>query len=222
MEEYIVKKLISLLLALVLVTFMVPMTVSADAKPEDSRKYKPGSSFTESGQKDHNRKPEKDKHHQKDKHKKDKKKAPVNNHDDANHTSTGYGSNSEYHWFQYACGCKFNVEPHVDPKDTEDDYCICGYHFSSNADLVTLWVDGCPPIKKFNKNTTEYKLAAYTYKDVKEIKIATNTYNSQATVELPEDLTLKEGENKFEVKVTAENQKNTKVYTLIIMKEAKK
>ena len=58
-------------------------------------------------------------------------------------------------------------------------------------------------------NTHHLKLL-YSDDHVKEIKIVTSTYDSQATVELPEDLTLKEGENKFEVKVTAENQKNTK------------
>lgn len=136
--------------------------------------------------------------------------------------SFGYASNTKYHWLQCVCGCQISMEPHVDPKDAENDYCFCGYHFSDNADLVTLWIDGCPPIKGFNKNKTEYKLNAYTYKDVKEIKIATTTFDSEATVELPEDLTLKDGENKFEVKVTSENQKVTKVYTVIINKEAKK
>ena len=58
--------------------------------------------------------------------------------------------------------------------------------------------------------------------DVKEIKVSTRTFDSEATVELPEDLTLKEGENKFDIKVTSENQKVTKVYTVIINKEAKK
>lgn len=134
----------------------------------------------------------------------------------------GYGSNTKYHWKQCSCGCRIAVERHVDPKDTTDDTCICGYHFSDNADLVTLWVRGCPGIKYFDKNKTEYKLNAYTYKDVKEIKISTRTHDCGATVELPEDLTLKDGENKFEVKVTAENQKVTKIYTLIINKEAAK
>lgn len=134
----------------------------------------------------------------------------------------GYGSDTKYHWKQCSCGCKIGMERHVDPKDATNDYCICGYHFSSNADLVTLWVKGCPGIKYFDKNKTEYELDAYTYKDIKEIKISTRTHDSEATVELPEDLTLKEGQNKFEVKVTSENQKVTKVYTLIINKEAKK
>jgi len=144
------------------------------------------------------------------------------NHDLGKHSYNGYGSNTDYHWLECACGCKISMEPHVDPKDAPDDYCICGYHFSSNADLVTLWINGCPGIENFDKDTTEYKLNAYTYKDVKEIKIATRTHDSEATVELPEDLTLKEGENKFEVKVTSENQKVTKIYTVIITKEAKK
>ena len=68
--------------------------------------------------------------------------------------------------------------------------------------------------KYLNKNK------AYTYKDVKEVKISTRTADSQATVELPEDLTLKEGTNVIPVKVIAENQKNTKTYTLTIIKES--
>ena len=146
------------------------------------------------------------------------KQAQAAAHDPGKHEFNGYGSNTKYHWLQCACGCKISMERHVDPKDAANDYCICGYHFSDNADLVTLWVDGCPPIKGFSKDTTEYKLNAYTYKDVKEIKISTRTFDSEATVELPKDLTLKNGENKIEVKVTSENQKVTKIYTLIITK----
>ena len=139
--------------------------------------------------------------------------------EDPNDHTLGWASNTKYHWLACACGHQISMEPHVDPKDAENDTCICGYHFSSNADLVTLWVNGCAPIKNFNKNKTEYELTAYTYKDVKEIKISTRTYDSQATVELPEDLTLKQGKNTFEVKVIAENQKDTKTYTLTIIKE---
>ena len=134
----------------------------------------------------------------------------------------GWNSNTKYHWKECACGARFGEELHVDPLSTEDNYCICGYHFSDDADLVTLWINDCPGIKNFDKNTTEYKLNAYTYKDVKQIKISTRTNDSEATVELPDDLTLKEGENKFEIKVTSESQKVTKIYTVIITKEAKK
>ena len=219
------KKLFTLLMTLVLVISLIPMTASAKAKPVSPPK-EPTSSTSQNNGKDKNKGPGKGEHgkedHGKKGHdKKGKKPAPSNGHDAANHTASGYGYDAKYHWIQYACGCRFNVESHVNPMDAEDDTCTCGYQFSDNADLVTLWVDGCPPIKNFNKNITEYKLNAHTYKDVKEIKIVTNTYHGQATVELPQDLTLKEGENKFEVKVIAENMKNSKIYTLIINKEAK-
>lgn len=134
----------------------------------------------------------------------------------------GWNCNLKYHWKECACGARFEEELHVDPKTAANDTCVCGYHFSDNADLVTLWINGCPPIKGFDKNKTEYTLNAYTYKDVKEIRISTHTFDVASSVELPEDLTLKEGENKFEIKVIAENQKVTKVYTVIINKEAKK
>ena len=144
------------------------------------------------------------------------------NHSAISHEFNHYGSNAKYHWMECVCGCKINMELHVDPKDASDDYCFCGYRFSDNADLVTLWINGCPPIKGFSKDKTEYTLNAYTYKDVKEIDVSTRTFDSQAVVEVPEDLTLKDGENKFEIKVTSENQKVTKIYTVIINKEAKK
>ncbi len=144
------------------------------------------------------------------------------NHDPNKHSFKGYGSNTKYHWMECACGCRIGETLHIDPKDAPNDTCICGYRFSDNADLVTLWIKGCPGIKGFDKNKTEYTLNAYTYKDFKEIKISTRTHDSEATVELPEDLTLKEGENKFEIKVTSENQKVTKVYTVIVHKEASK
>ena len=220
------KKLISLLLALMLVCSLIPMTTFAAFNPADYQVivpdgdkwigYKPGDKLGEDGTDvtdDFNK-------FLADQEKAAAKNAPIVH--DPNEHEFGYDSNTKYHWLQCVCGCQISMEPHVDPKDAENDYCFCGYHFSDNADLVTLWIDGCPPIKGFNKNKTEYKLNAYTYKDVKEIKIATTTFDSEATVELPEDLTLKEGENKFEVKVTAENQKVTKVYTVIINKEAKK
>jgi len=143
-------------------------------------------------------------------------------HTDPRDHDLGWNCNTKYHWKECACGARFGEELHVDPLETENDYCVCGYHFSSNADLVTLWVKGCPGIKNFNKNTTEYKLNAYTYKDVKEVKFSTRTHDSESTVELPEDLTLKEGENKFEIKVHSENKKVTKVYTVIINKEPQK
>lgn len=134
------------------------------------------------------------------------------------HTFNGYGFNTKYHWLECACGCKISMERHVDPLDTTDDTCTCGYHFSDNAELVVLWLEGAFPITDFNKDVHEYTINAHTYMDFKEVKISTFTYDSEATVEYPEDLTLKEGENVFEIKVTAENKKVTEVYTVTVVK----
>lgn len=214
------KKMICFLMALVMVLSLVPVMAAAEAHHTaetttvTAAKKKQENHGSEA--KKENKKGDKnDKGHHQGKH---KGKYHPAKHD---HEYNGYGSNPTYHWLQCPCGCKINVEPHVDPLETDDDYCFCGYHFSDNADLVTLWIDGCPPIQGFNKNKTEYKLNAYTYKDVQEIGVSTRTFDSEATVELPEDLTLKAGENKFEIKVVAENQKDTKVYTVIINKEVK-
>lgn len=204
------KKLITMLLVLILVLSLIPVSAMASTPPQLPNGFKPAPQLP----------PEIKDQIIADDLKDKVTKAPFayqNPHPGKDH-EYGYASNAKYHWLQCPCGCKISMEAHVDPKDATDDYCFCGYHFSDNADLVTLWVNGCPPIKNFNKNTTEYKLKAHTYKDVKEIKISTRTFDSEATVELPEDLTLKAGENKFDVKVISENQKVTKTYTLIITK----
>lgn len=212
------KKLISLLLVLVLAIAMLPLAVCAEESTTTTNTYVlDGSTWYEITQ------PEKRTEVT------DKtlitelwaaynaqKSEPVH---DPNKHEYSVAYNTKYHWLQCPCGCKISMEHHIDPKDAANDYCTCGYHFSDNADLVTLWVDGCPPIKDFNKNKTEYTLNAYTYKDVKSVKISTRTFDSEATVELPEDLTLKTGTNTIPVKVTAENQKATKTYTLTIIKE---
>lgn len=218
--------MISLLLALVLVLSLIPMIASAvsihDIKKEGNTTNQPYYYVDSNGKQVGVSQKQYDEMEAKYKAWliSEEEKLAAANHDPNDHTF-GWASNTKYHWLACACGHKINIEPHIDPKDAENDYCTCGYHFSSNTDLVTLWVKGCPPIKDFNKDTTEYELKAYTYKDVKEIKFATRTFDSEATVEYPEDLTLKEGENKFEVKVTAENQKVTKTYTVTIIKESK-
>ena len=170
------KKLLSLLLALILVISLLPMAVSAaDTTP---------------------------------------KKPHVHKYNIVKH-------NLKYHWNACSCGLKIGMNPHVDPRDTDDDTCTCGFHFSDNADLVTLWVKNCEEIKDFDRNVTEYTLKTVSYKPVKEVKISTRTYNAQSTVEIPEDLTLKEGTNVIPVKVTSGNLKNTKTYTLTIINESK-
>ena len=173
------KKLISLLLALMLVISLLPMTVfAAPAAPA----------------------------------------TPVKPHV---HKYNIVKHNLKYHWTECSCGYKIGIDRHVDPLDTDDDICTCGMHFSDNADLTTLWVKGCEEIEDFNKNVTDYTLKTVSYKSVKEIQIRARTFNAQSTVELPEDLTLKEGTNVFPVKVTSGNRKNIKTYTLTIINESK-
>lgn len=213
-EEIFMKRIVSLLLAFLLVISLIPMMAFANSdndKPKDEPTSQDGTE-KKPDHKDH-KGDKKDKKHKKDK--------PVYYHPEGEH-EFAYASNATFHWLQCPCGCQVNKEYHVDPLDTSDDYCICGYHFSDNAQLVTLWLKDCKELKNFRKDVYEYETDAYTYKDVSELKrIATRTYDSEATVELPEDLTLKEGENKIEIKVTAENKKVTQTYTVIVNKEAK-
>lgn len=213
------KKLLSLLLALMLICTLIPLTAAAETLPvtKVGDKYFAYDSegkaidVTDAVNK-YLASLEKD----------DDDDSDVIVHGPKDHKFNGYGCNTKYHWLQCACGCKVNVEPHVDPLTTVNDNCICGYHFSDNAQLVTLWLDNCKGLKNFRKDVYEYETDAYTYKEVNEIKrIATRTFDSEATVELPKDLTLKEGENKFEIKVTAENKKVSQVYTVIVHKEPK-
>ena len=226
------KKLISLILALVLICSLIPMTAFAAFNRADYIYIHQKEDGTWIGGKleDENSVP-KEFDITKEYLEYLKAQADKNDDDDgevylphsAEDKIVGYGCDTKYHWWQCSCGCKIGMERHVDPKNTTDDTCVCGYHFSDDADLVTLWLDGCLGLEDFRKDVYEYETKAYTYKDVQKIKrIATRTHDSQATVELPEDLTLKEGENKFEIKVTAENQKVTKVYTVIVNKEPKK
>ena len=213
------KKIISLLLALMLVMSMIPMAVSAYTGKDMTEVVDYGDGTyggtTTGGDKVAL---------SKDEYNAILKEWGIGKHEpihEPNKHKYSTQFNTKFHWLGCPCGCKVNMEPHIDPKDAPNDYCTCGYHFSDNADLVTLWVAGCPEIKNFKKTTTEYTLNAYTYKDVKEVRISTRTFDSQATVELPEDLTLKEGTNVIPVKVIAENQKVTKTYTLTIIKESK-
>lgn len=223
------KKLFAMLLALTLLLSLVPMTAAADSW-WDYQGFKPSGNGSENvigilanGEQVEMTPEDFDRLYNEYSsylatHKEMRKAAM---HDPNKHSFNGYGSNAKYHWLECACGCKIGMEPHVDPLKAENDTCICGYQFSDNADLVVLWIDGAFPIKNFKKDVTEYEVKAHTYKDFKEVKISTFTHDSEATVEYPEDLTLKEGKNVFEIKVTSENQKVTKTYTVTVVKESK-
>ena len=88
---------------------------------------------------------------------------------------------------------------------------------SSDATLSNL---GIRPndFTGFRKATTSYTVSVP--KNVSTISIYATPSNSKATVTGTGTKTLKEGSNTFSVKVTAEDKKTTKTYTLIINRKA--
>lgn len=80
---------------------------------------------------------------------------------------------------------------------------------SSDNNLKSLSVEGAE--LSFNKDTTTYNLSVGN--DVKKIKINAEANNSKATVAGTGEKEVKEGDNKFDVVVTAENG-DKKTYTI--------
>lgn len=118
------------------------------------------------------------------------------------------------HCYRCACGAKKDYSKHT---DSGDGTCQCGYKFMTNADLTVLWMRGVKLSPAFKKDVTEYE-GTLTMKDLEETWISVFSFDAKATVELPEDLTLKEGTNTFQIKVTAEDGKTTKTYTVKVTK----
>lgn len=131
------------------------------------------------------------------------------------------GYSRVYHWNVCECGATTNEVPHVDPATDSDKICTCGYKFSDNADLTTLWLANMVLSPRFNKDTTEYVGEVRTYMDVTATTITAHTFDALAKVELPENLEIHEGANKFEIKVTAEDKTATKIYTVVAVKPVK-
>lgn len=126
-----------------------------------------------------------------------------------------------YHWMGCECGKYYDKARHVDPATDADKVCTCGYIFSSNCDLSTLWLENMVLTERFHRETTDYIGQIHTYKEVNATRIAAHTYDALATVELPTDLSLKDGSNVFEIKVTAEDTVSTKTYTVTAVKPAR-
>lgn len=123
--------------------------------------------------------------------------------------------NRDGHFYRCKCGAKHNFAEHTMGSDGK---CICGYTFMDNADLTVLWMSGIKLVPGFKKDVTEYE-GKLLVKDLEETKISAFSFDGKAKIELPEDLTLKKGTNTFEIKVTAENGKDTKTYTVTVDKE---
>lgn len=123
--------------------------------------------------------------------------------------------NRDGHFYNCKCGAKHNYAQHTMGSDGK---CLCGYVFMDNADLTVLWLQGIRLSPSFKKDVTEYE-GKLLVKDLKETKITAFSFDGKAEIELPEDLTLKQGTNTFEVKVTAENGTTTKTYKVTVVKE---
>lgn len=132
-----------------------------------------------------------------------------------------FGFGRIYHWNICACGDTTKEVRHVDPAKDADKVCTCGYKFSDNTDLTTLWLSGMVLSPKFNKDTTEYIGEIHTYQDVTSTTITAKPFDALAKVELPENLEIHEGANKFEIHITAEDKTATKTYTVIAVKPVK-
>lgn len=129
--------------------------------------------------------------------------------------------NRIYHWKSCACGKTKDKAHHVDPATDEDKVCTCGYKFSDNAELTTLWLTNVRYSPRFTRDTTDYTGEVVSYLDVTETQITARTFDALATMELPQDLTIREGSNTFQITVTAEDKTTTKTYTVQVVKPAK-
>lgn len=105
-----------------------------------------------------------------------------------------------------------------DSSSNNDDDNSSSSKVSSNANLKNL---GIKPhdFSGFKSSKTSYSVTV-PY-DTEKITIYANTSDSNAKVSGTGAKTLKEGKNTFSVKVTAEDNKTTKTYTLIITRNSK-
>lgn len=129
----------------------------------------------------------------------------------------GYTVNRDGHFYACDCGIRGFVTPHLDAKDAIDGKCYCGYVYYDKAELTVLWLSGMVLSPRFNKDTTEY-VGKLNYDTITETEVSAITLDARATVEIPEDLTIKEGKNVFEFVVTAEDGVTTKTYTVTVEK----
>ncbi len=129
--------------------------------------------------------------------------------------------NRRQHWKSCRCGKVIEKADHVDPATAENKTCTCGYQFSSNCDLTTLWLKNMNLTQRFDKKTTDYTAQVYTYLEVTDTAITATAMDALATVELPKDLSVKDGRNVYTVTVTAEDRTTTKTYTVTAVKPVK-
>ena len=124
------------------------------------------------------------------------------------------GYNRQNHWEACRCGSTLMFEKHVDPAKDDDSICTCGYKFSDNANLVTLYLTDMQLAPRFTPEVSEYIGNVFTYKPVTSTEVKYRTFDALATVDAPTTVDIQEGMNVIEVTVTAEDRKTTKTYTV--------
>lgn len=129
--------------------------------------------------------------------------------------------NRLHHWMACRCGRTYGKAPHTDPATLKEKICYCGYHFSNNCDLTTLWLKNMTLTQRFNRQTTDYTANVFTYKEVSKTSITATPFDALATVELPDNLEIQDGRTVFEITVTAEDRETTKTYTVTAIKPVK-
>lgn len=146
--------------------------------------------------------------------------APVIRNMDRTHVHLfGLEMNRDGHYTGCICGARQdNITPHVDPRDAVDGRCTCGYKFMDNADLSVLWISNVTLDSAFDPDDIEYN-ATLVNKDAKAVNISAFTSDARAELEVSGDMILKSGANVISLKVTAEDGKTAKTYTVTVVKE---
>lgn len=120
------------------------------------------------------------------------------------------------HWAACRCGSAINFAYHVDPAKDDDKVCTCGYKFSDNADLSTLWFTNVRFDNRFHRDTTDYSAYVPDWVRTNISKVTARPMDAMATVDAPKTIKLENGLQKIEITVTAEDKSTTKTYTVLI------
>lgn len=89
--------------------------------------------------------------------------------------------------------------------------------YSSDATLKSLGIEGYDLTPEFNKNTYEYNLQVEN--NIETVKINATKNDVNATVQGDGEVTLTEGDNKFEIRVTAQKGNVQSYYITVNRKE---
>ena len=123
--------------------------------------------------------------------------------------------NRTHHFLECTSGCDERKSVSKHNRDGENGNCTCGYVYLSNCGLTTLYFTDMTLSPAFDPEVTEYTATPVHYKDVEKTWITAFKFDELSTVEIPEDRTVEAGKQ-FQIKVTAEDLKTTRTYTVTV------